>query len=403
MAEAFAKYINDLGLKDASGNTLTLEESENGIYQAGTYYEYLKGVVENSLNNFLEDTTFPYTIETKKGPQGGGRGQGGKKPDGAPQDENGGHKPDGASTDGNRVPQDGKMADGQNDGKTDQNMTEENKAGDVPAEAVPENNGKSLPEKSPEGKVAADGATPDTGNGTPDFYAMDGVDRNLSTGGVTLSGTYETAQDYIDALNADGTWVNYDSATNTATITSIADFNSQCKAIAGDNWGDTQEATLTFENAEGGKKGIYTEDKDLCFAVSLWGSQALFEANDNTLFNMEYVESQMITTPDQVLQNDRVTISVNGTETVYKYEEDLSNDSVITAEGLFEGSVPTTATTTAPTTTAATTVATTTTTAAAEDSNPATGEDTALLLLCAGLAAMSLVSIVCVRRLSYKK
>ena len=27
MAEAFAKYINDLGLKDASGNTLTLEES----------------------------------------------------------------------------------------------------------------------------------------------------------------------------------------------------------------------------------------------------------------------------------------------------------------------------------------------------------------------------------------
>lgn len=108
-------------------------------------------------------------------------------------------------------------------------MTEENKAGDVPAEAVPENNGKSLPEKSPEGKVAADGATPDTGNGTPDFYAMDGVDRNLSTGGVTLSGTYETAQDYIDALNADGTWVNYDSATNTATITSIADFTNACK------------------------------------------------------------------------------------------------------------------------------------------------------------------------------
>lgn len=58
---------------------------------------------------------------------------------------------------------------------------------------------------------------------------MDGVDRNLSTGGVTLSGTYETAQDYIDALNADGTWVNYDSATNTATITSIADFTNACK------------------------------------------------------------------------------------------------------------------------------------------------------------------------------
>ena len=74
-----------------------------------------------------------------------------------------------------------------------------------------------------------DGAAQETGDGTPDFYAVVGVDRNLSTGGVTLSGTYETAQDYIDALNADGTWVNYDGATNTATITSIADFTNACK------------------------------------------------------------------------------------------------------------------------------------------------------------------------------
>lgn len=166
MAEAFAQYINDLGLKDSSGNALTLTESEEGIYQSGTYYEYLKGVVETSLNNFLEDTTFPYTVETKKGPRGGGRDQGGQKPD------------------------------------------EPHEQGD----------------KAPNGDAA-----PDAGNVAPDFYAMDGVDRNLSTGGVILSGTYETAQDYIDALNADGTWVNYDSAANTATITSIADFTSACK------------------------------------------------------------------------------------------------------------------------------------------------------------------------------
>lgn len=166
MAEAFAQYINDLGLKDSSGNALTLTESEEGIYQSGTYYEYLKGVVETSLNNFLEDTTFPYTVETKKGPRGGGRDQGGQKPD--------------------------------------------------------ETSGRG--DKAPNGDAA-----PDAGNGAPDFYAMDGVDRNLSTGGVTLSGTYETAQDYIDALNADGTWVNYDSAANTATITSIADFTNACK------------------------------------------------------------------------------------------------------------------------------------------------------------------------------
>ena len=190
MAEAFAQYINDLGLKDSSGNVLTLTESEEGIYQSGTYYEYLKGVVETSLNNFLEDTTFPYTVETKKGPRGGG---------------------------------------GRPDGKQAQGTSDENKAGDDTAKIRAEKNRKASEEKTPEDKNADGDAASDKGNGAPDFYAIDGVDRNLSTGGVTLSGTYETVQDYIDALNADGTWVNYDGATNTATITSIADFTNACK------------------------------------------------------------------------------------------------------------------------------------------------------------------------------
>ena len=33
--------------------------------------------------------------------------------------------------------------------------------------------------------------------------------------------TYATAQDYIDSLNTDAQWVNYDAASNTATITSF--------------------------------------------------------------------------------------------------------------------------------------------------------------------------------------
>ena len=61
MAKAFAEYINELGLKDEEGNILTLSESENGIYQSGSYYEYIKSEIERSLNNFLSDTTFPYT------------------------------------------------------------------------------------------------------------------------------------------------------------------------------------------------------------------------------------------------------------------------------------------------------------------------------------------------------
>ena len=56
------------------------------------------------------------------------------------------------------------------------------------------------------------------------YEAMDDITRNESTGGLSLSETYETAQDYIDALNADGEWVIYDASANNATITSIEDF-----------------------------------------------------------------------------------------------------------------------------------------------------------------------------------
>jgi hypothetical protein len=77
MAEAFAQYINELGLKDSEGNVLVLTESEDGIYQAGNYYDYVKSEVERSLNNFLADTTFPYTAGSNGGDVvhgAGGRG-----------------------------------------------------------------------------------------------------------------------------------------------------------------------------------------------------------------------------------------------------------------------------------------------------------------------------------------
>ena len=142
LATAYAAYINALGLTDADGNALTLEASEVGIYAAGSYYDYLLGVVEQSLNNFLADTTFPYT------PSSGGFGGGMR----------GGTPP----------------------------------SGEMPAGMTP-----------PTGDAAA---TAEAGSTT------------------TTSTTYATAQAYIDSLNAAVEWVTYDAASNTATITSLADF-----------------------------------------------------------------------------------------------------------------------------------------------------------------------------------
>ncbi|MEU1344495.1 esterase [Streptomyces sp. NPDC005827] len=61
LAKAWPTYLNGLGLLDEDGNTLELTESDSGTYLAGSYYDYLLGVITTSLNNFLSDTTFPYT------------------------------------------------------------------------------------------------------------------------------------------------------------------------------------------------------------------------------------------------------------------------------------------------------------------------------------------------------
>ena len=55
LAEAYAKYINELKLKDNDGNVLSLSKTNNGVYTSGTYYNYLKSVIEESLTNYLND------------------------------------------------------------------------------------------------------------------------------------------------------------------------------------------------------------------------------------------------------------------------------------------------------------------------------------------------------------
>ena len=57
LAEAFADYVNSAGFTDKNGNALTLTKSEDGIYQAGSYYDYIKSEIERSLNNYLSDST----------------------------------------------------------------------------------------------------------------------------------------------------------------------------------------------------------------------------------------------------------------------------------------------------------------------------------------------------------
>lgn len=144
LAEAYSTYINNLKLKDSKGDRLELIKSTEGIYQAGSYYDYVKRTVEESLNTFLVNRTFPYAASTSDS--------------------------------------------GESSGSSDSSNT--------PIES------------------------------------FDNIQRSGSSTSLSLSGTYNTIEDYIAALNSDSTWVAYDSSTKKATITSLADFAKYMKSAS---------------------------------------------------------------------------------------------------------------------------------------------------------------------------
>ncbi len=57
LAGLYGPYLNELGLVDEDGNVLTLEESAEGVYAAGSYYDYILGQIDQSLNNYIADNS----------------------------------------------------------------------------------------------------------------------------------------------------------------------------------------------------------------------------------------------------------------------------------------------------------------------------------------------------------
>ena len=172
LANAWADYINSAGIKAQDGTILTLTQSENGIWQSGSYYELVKSEIERSLNNFLFDTSFPYDASASSG-KGGFGGHGGM---GGP---------------GGGKPEDGNL---------------------------------------PEGFDGFPGGFEPGGN--VQIEDLDDITRNDATAGLDLSGTYQNAEDYVAALNANGEWVSYDPETNTVEITSVEAFVKAFKPVS---------------------------------------------------------------------------------------------------------------------------------------------------------------------------
>ena len=216
LTTSFADYINNLGIKDEKGNVLKLEQSDDGRYQSGSYYDYVKTVVENSLNNFLEDTTFPYDSDaaSKKGRMMGRHGGGMR----------GGNMPEG-----------------------------------LPIEA------------------------------------RDNISRMGAYGAVQISGTYETAQDYINALNGSFEWISYDASTNKVTISNLTDFAKAVKP--------SSKGMAAFDQLDGGQ-----------------GENTLFGYNDGKGAHFDSTMEQLLqgTEYEEAFKEDLARKDSEGNEVQYR-------------------------------------------------------------------------------------
>lgn len=98
LAAAYADHINSLGLK-SSGKTLKLSQSSSGEYLSGSYYDYVVSAIETSLNNFLSDTEFPYTVDNSfQAGMGGSGGPSGDGSGGPPSGDQSGAAPSGGGS-----------------------------------------------------------------------------------------------------------------------------------------------------------------------------------------------------------------------------------------------------------------------------------------------------------------
>ncbi len=251
LSGAFAEYINGLGLKN-NGTTLKLEASEENIFAAGSYYDYLRNVIEESLNNFLADTEFPYTPSNSTMADGGfgagmgpdSQGSGGPGGDmgggdmpggdmgggGTPGGDMGGGEPGGGNMPGGETGGTGGAGGGEAGGAGSAGGGEP--GGDTAGGNTPDGSNRS-DESSAANTTGVGGTSSNARVFVASFPSGDAPSVNPpdnSNGMSTGSGTtYQTAQDYIDSLNTSENWVTYNEATNTATVTSVGAFSRMCK------------------------------------------------------------------------------------------------------------------------------------------------------------------------------
>lgn len=240
LAVAYARLVSDLGLVDGQGNALTLDETSGGTFVAGTYYDYLVGIVEEAANAFFGGVEFPYT-------------------------------PDASVQANGNFPGDGNL-------KADEE------------EAIARASGAG------EGEGGASKATQPV--------------------------TYDSVDDYVEALNKDYPWITYNARRAEASVTDLGSFVTHCRpATAGvcafDSLDRDEPANQLFGNDEvdsthfdGTVLSLLTQNSEAYAQLEGWDERYLEEwKSDLTL-----TDSLERTVPQRVSMYDPLHFLCGGAE-----------------------------------------------------------------------------------------
>ena len=239
LSDYYVDYINSLELKDENGNVLRLNANNS---QSGSYYDYVVSVIEKSLNEFFVDNQFPYTVAEKQIIPINNNNKKQNKKTNKQAETTASSKETKSAVPSFGNPNGGEFRpfaiggtivgftntdDIEEENTVFEPMAIDESEDETEAESEEATTGTKQSNKTNTASKTQETIVPQTKAmkvvETP-IEEIDNITRNVVTGGVTISGTYNTKEEYIKALNANGEWIIFDESTQKFKITSIADF-----------------------------------------------------------------------------------------------------------------------------------------------------------------------------------
>ena len=190
LAAAYGAWVNEMDLRSAEDEQLTLDETEAGIFAMGSYASALLGNIDDAATYFVQNTAFPYTYTPQRLEEPTFPG------------------------DPNLVATRASEAAAQSATSTPQAEAQADGTGEAPADG----GAGSDPEAEAEAGAGETADAASAAASTSAASALTGVAQVQST-------IYDSAQNYFAALNNEGWWINYNHRSQSVSVASLRDFS----------------------------------------------------------------------------------------------------------------------------------------------------------------------------------